>query len=136
MNFKAEDDAFNSYSPISIGRVIDYVDLLSLSMLSVAAYVYRNRFAFIFEAKLSQVMKIPLIILISLAIAGTSIVIPHNKYSIRKSELTQIIDVTRAIVLIGDVARANGLECVSCNPDSCNGHYKKRRSRSMLRPSV
>jgi hypothetical protein len=117
-------DAFNSYSPINIGRVLDYSDLLSLSMLPLAVYVYQNRAAFALEAKLSQIVKIPLIILTSLAIAGTSVIMPHHQYSIRKSEPTQEVDVIKAIFLIGEVASNNGLECISCHPNSRKGHYQ------------
>src|SRR5690606_27051056 len=85
-------DFLNEYTQITITRTVDYTDLLALLMIPFANYVFINRARFSLKMKLTELLKIPVMAISMFAIMGTSVMMPHHNYQIRKENMEQTID--------------------------------------------
>jgi hypothetical protein len=119
-------DAFNAYAPIDIGRVVDLTDLIALVMIPSAQYVFERIHQFKIKHDLVNLLRIPAIVMTGLAITGTSVMVPHHEYTIRKEIEGQQIDIEKAISIIGNVAEQHDLSCVKCDPTARNGEFKNK----------
>jgi len=119
-------DSINAYSSIKIGRVVDLTDLLAFSMIPVAHFVSTYGHKYKINLNLVELLKIPVIIATVLAITGTSVVIPHHNYTIRKESEEQKIERVKSISLISKVAEKHNLFCIKCEPSEINGEFKNK----------
>ena len=115
-------DVFNHYALLKIYRTVDYSDLISFLMMPVALRVYRNFDHFRLKTS-SPLFRVPVIVVTVLAITGTSMITPHHKYSIRKADADQGIDGPTVVALITEVAKDNGLRCVTCDLFERRGEF-------------
>jgi hypothetical protein len=117
-------DFLNECTPLTVTRTVDYTDLLAFFMIPVAHYVYENRSSFSIKNKLSQFIRIPIMAISMFAIMGTSVMMPHHNYQIRKEHTGQTIDISKAIEIIKKEVAPYDIKCVECSPSEKEGFFE------------
>jgi len=118
-------DAMNSISPVTIGRTIDYTDLVALLMMPACAVVVRRAGDFQFPAgQLRRLLWAPIGVATVLALMATTTLPPRQGYAIRTIETTGTLDRARVVREIDQVARDFKLKCVDCSDPLNSGSYK------------
>lgn len=117
-------DFLNEYTLVTITRTVDYTDLLALFVIPIANYVHTNRTRFSLKMKFTEILKIPVMVVAMFAIMGTSVMMPHHNYQIRKENTEQSIDVAKAIEIIKREVAPYDIECVTCDPNENTGYFK------------
>ena len=122
-------DFINSYSPLEFIRTVDYSDLFAFVIIPLAHLVYEKREKYLVEVNVKELLKVPAIILTVLGITGTSVLLPHHKYEIRKESSTESIDIDEAIEAIKNVTNSHNLICKKCEPGDNAGLFEGNEIR-------
>jgi hypothetical protein len=111
-------DAVNALSPWPIARVVDFTDLMALSVLAICRPVsprsrnlpaYRNP---------RRWMLPPLAVLTSLALMATSMPITQEVFQIRQQRPDAALDPKAIFASVSTIASQHGLECQDCGAPS------------------
>jgi hypothetical protein len=116
----------NTHSPLLIARTIDYSDLVAVIVIPLSHYMYEQRSKYSINIKLAELIKIPVIGITALGIMGTSVIMPHHNYEIRKEVKSEKIDIPKAIEIIEREMEYHGLKCVKCSPSEKKGLFKNK----------
>ncbi|MDE1462419.1 hypothetical protein [Spartinivicinus poritis] len=117
-------DMFNNIGFIYYDRVVDYADLVALAIIPLAASFAKQSYKYKTKTRLTNVLKIPIVILSIFAITGTSVIIPRHEYTIRKSSENEQIDMVLAFNLLKRIAEKHELVCYQCLADKENGIFR------------
>jgi hypothetical protein len=108
-------DAVNSVSPMTIGRTVDYTDLLALLILPMCVEVARREADFAIPgAAARRLLVIPIGAATALALMATSYNPPRHAYVIRTIETTGELHRAKVVEEIDRVAEGQGLKCRDC----------------------
>jgi hypothetical protein len=115
----------NDVLPYTIGRVVDYSDLLALLVLPACARATRDTARE--PGRLRRALTIPVAALAVFATAATSMPpAPSVDLTIRKIEADVVLDRAAAVRAIEVVMKSQRLECVDCTHRERNGTYRGR----------
>ncbi len=120
-------DLLNSHFSFKIGRVVDFTDLVAFIVLPLAHYVYENRARFTIETPGPQLTRVSAVILAMVGITGTSVLMPHDSYEIRKEDPEQSIEIAKATELICKIADQHDLQCIKCDPLEREGSFEDKK---------
>jgi len=113
----------NHYTPLTYGRVVDYSDLMALSMLPVA-YWYVSSKTPTTLSPLHGLLKIPLLLSTSFAIMATSqLAPPQDNFVFNARPEGEKLETEQVVKIIKTVAFENELFCDSCEPDEYHGRF-------------
>lgn len=115
---------FNSLGIIQYSRVVDYSDLIALIVLPLSLYIANHYKEYQLNFRVIKLTKIPIVILVVFAISGTSILVPHHKYEIRKNLSNEKIDIKSALEIVKEIANNYQLKCDRCDFNDKSGIYK------------
>jgi hypothetical protein len=108
-------DGVNSVSPIAIGRVVDYADLLALLVMPLCAAVARNPHSFALPgAAIRRLLLAPVAVATVLAIMGTSAIPLKHDYRVRTIDPTVVLKRQPIALEVEAIAKEQGLECTEC----------------------
>lgn len=111
-------DGFNRLAPFSIGRTVDYTDLIALCMLAVCPHfsACADRYSCLSQ-RVRHAVRIPLFATVTFAIMGTSFIPTRETYSVRSTASSVALERRKFADAIAEVMRNRGLECRDCaNP--------------------
>lgn len=105
----------NDWMPISIGRTVDYTDLVALSVLPACQYVITWHMKYrIAWPRVRKFLMAPVIATTLFGIMGTSILPTRQEYAIRPTDPSTELQREAISETIAAVAAAHGLLCLDC----------------------
>lgn len=116
-------DAVNSNISVTIGRVVDYTDLLALAAIPLAWVCAAWRSGHEVPRFWKQVITAPVVIVAFLGVTGTSVLMPYGNYSIRNTELDSRVEDASLLDAVRRVAEDFELQCTECDAVSRTAHY-------------
>lgn len=118
-------DVFQSLGIARIGRVVDYSDLVALTLMPAANLVASNTARFeVTGSAIRNVVSVPIVALTFVAILGTTLIPYTERYSIRKMDGDAPFDPALAARVIADVAGKRGLRCTACDKPTETAEYR------------
>ncbi len=113
----------NTLTPFTYGRVVDYSDLIALSMVPVGYWYVShqkpNTLTF-----MHRLLKIPLLITTSFAIMATSqLAPPQDNFVFSTKPESQPLEPAKVVEIIKTVAYNNEMFCDSCELDEYQGRF-------------
>jgi hypothetical protein len=108
-----------------IGRVVDYGDLLALLVMPPCALVAREASRFSpGGAASSRILRIPVLLATVLGITATSMMPVAQEFQIRKMDAAAELNRPGVALVLADVAREFGLECLDCESPRPDRQYR------------
>jgi hypothetical protein len=108
-------DAVNSNSPMTIGRTVDYTDLLALLILPLCVVIARRVEDFAIPGTAARrLLVMPIGAATALALMATSYIPPRHAYVVRTIETTGELHRAKVVEEIDRVAEGQGLKCQDC----------------------
>ena len=116
-------DTINSNINVTIGRVVDYSDLLALAAIPLA-WVCASRCSNDEAPRhWRRVMATPVLVVAFLGVTGTSVLMPQGNYSIRNTELDRRVEDTALLDAVRRVTAGYELRCTQCDALLGTAHY-------------
>lgn len=116
-------DTINSNISVSIGRVVDYSDLLALAAIPLAWVCAARCSDFEAPRFWKRVIAAPIVVVAFLGVTGTSVLMPEGNYSIRNTELDSRVEDTALLDAVRRVAEGHELQCTQCDALFDTAHY-------------
>lgn len=118
-------DALNLHLPVRVGRVIDMTDLVALCVIpschAVASDPMRHAIP---GTAMRRVLVMPVMVLTTLGLMGTSVIPVRHQYEIRTLGTTSDFDRKAVAATIAEVARLHGLSCEDCTDPTAQAFYR------------
>jgi hypothetical protein len=122
-------EGINSWLPWSIGRVIDYTDLLALIVMPACTRVVTN--ASVFQPPAQSVRRLlfpPMVVLTSFGLIATPATLVHRQYNLQPTSSTTLEPAAIA-ELIRQVVTRHELSCEECTDPSEKATFSNRYLR-------
>lgn len=117
-------DAFNVNSPLTIGRVVDYTDLVAVAVLPAVAIVARRPLAFQIPGEtIRRILVVPVAALTILGVMATSLVQTRQDYQVRQPDPTTHLNRDEIVQALARIAENHGLKCQDCTETSSRALY-------------
>ena len=116
-------DFWNGLGVIKLSRVVDYTDLIALSVLPFSVRVFKKHDARVIEATtVRRILFWPTVTFALMAVAGTSVPSFNRLFVIRDSEPEDLIPAANLSEALQQALTAEGYECdvVQDGPRRCN----------------
>jgi hypothetical protein len=119
-------NAINEAVALSIGRTVDYSDLVALLIMPACSSVAANPAKYqVANPSIRRILLAPIVVLTTIGLTATSIVPPvRQDYQVRWPVGAIEPEFRRITTLIAEVARKHGLKCVECGSDAVVGRYE------------
>ena len=118
-------DWLSSVSGIAFARVVDYTDLMALSVLPPCAAAANRACERAPDLRaLRRAASVPVGLVAALAIMGTSAAMAHRDYDLRPASAHTPIDAASVKRVVDDVATRNGMRWVSPLDNPGTVHYE------------
>ena len=122
-------DGINAYLPFTIGRVVDYTDLIALSIMPVCARVIDQVRVYQIPGNLLRRLLLPPVAaLTSLALIATPAQLIHKSYSLQPVSGT-VLAASSVSELIAQVAARHEMTCQECVDPKRAATYSNRYLR-------
>lgn len=120
-------DAVNGWSPIAIGRTVDYGDLFALLVMPPCVAVARQPARFKLPGEtVRRFLRVPLIALTAFSLLATSSRPAQMVHDIRAFETSAPLEREAIAAALAAAAKENGLECTECATPESKGTYGGR----------
>lgn len=118
-------DAVNAWLPLSVGRTVDYSDLLAMLVIPLCIPVIANPTAFqVAGPTLRGFLLPPIVVLTTLGLMATSMIPVKQDYQIRRVEGAGLWDRQLVADTVLRVAREHGLDCEKCDDPTSSARYE------------
>jgi hypothetical protein len=118
-------DAFNAHSPLVIGRIVDYTDLVAVAVLPAVASVARCPFAFQIPGEtLRRILVVPVAALTILGVMATSVIPTRQDYQVRRPDPSSHLNRDVIAKTLARIAEEYGLKCKDCTQTSSRARYE------------
>jgi hypothetical protein len=118
-------DALNAWTPVQIGRVVDYTDLVAIAVLPAVASVARRPLAFQIQGKaLRRVLVVPVAALTMLGLMATSVIQTRQDYQVRQPDVGSALNRDAIAETLAGIAEKHGLKCQDCTDTLNRARYE------------
>ena len=118
-------DAINVRSPLVIGRVVDYTDLVACAVLPLVTSVARRPGDFQIPGEtLRRILVIPVAALSILGVMATSVLQTRQDYQVRQSDPGSHLSREGIAMTLARIAEQHGLKCQDCSETSSRARYE------------
>jgi hypothetical protein len=106
----------NDIAPFRIGRVVDYSDLLALSVVPLCKHISEtpSRYA-IARKRVRPILVGPVYVVTALALIGTSVIPTRQDYGVRSMNEEAPFAYEEVVEAIALIAEQHGLDCQDCS---------------------
>lgn len=118
-------DTLNLFVPFTIGRTVDYSDLLALMIMPICSTIAKLPANYEIPGRLvRRLIAIPIMVATMLGLMATSVIPTRQDYQIRRTESSSEFNREAIASAVYEVAQTHGLRCENCREPSLHASYR------------